>query len=113
MDTLGLGPPEVWASHADPKLVALLAGVAKELRIPLTAVNVESVGSTDSESFQDRKIPALTLHSLTSQTLDILHSSRDTLAQMKLDDYYRSYQLVAAYLAVLDVDWPPPAKNKK
>lgn len=112
MDTLGLGPPEVWASHADPKLVALLAGVARELNIPITAVNVDSVGTTDSESFRDKKIPALTLHSLTSQTLGILHSSRDTLSQIKLDDYYRSYELMAAYLAVLDADWPPPSKKK-
>lgn len=113
MDTLGLGPTEVWASHADPKLVALLAGVAKELNIPITAVNVDSVGTTDSESFRDKKIPALTLHSLTSQTLGVLHSSRDNLSQIKLDDYYRSYELVAAYLAVLDADWPPPVKNKR
>lgn len=110
MDTLGLGPPEVWASHADPKLVALLAGVAKELSIPLSAVNVDNVGSTDSESFRDKKIPAITVHSLTSQSLGILHSHRDQLSQIKLDDYYRSYELVAAFLAVLDADWPLPAK---
>ena len=113
MDTLGLGPTEVWASHADPKLVALLAGVAKALNLPISAMNVESVGSTDSESFRDKKIPAVTVHSLTQQTLGVLHSRQDTLREIKLDDYYRSYQLMAAFLAVLDSDWPPPETKRQ
>jgi Iap family predicted aminopeptidase len=102
LDTLGLGPTEVWLSHADPHLAGSLVALAKALTLPIGAVNVEEVGSSDSEQFARRKIPRITIHSLTQETLPILHSSRDKLSAMKLDDYYQSYRLLAAYLSYLD-----------
>jgi Zn-dependent M28 family amino/carboxypeptidase len=102
LDTLGLGPTAVWLSHADPNLARKLAGVAHALQLPISGVNVERVGSSDSEQFARRKVPRITIHSLTQKTLPILHSSRDKLAAMQLDDYYSSYRLLAAYLVYLD-----------
>jgi hypothetical protein len=104
MDTLGLAPSEVWASHSDKKLTNMLAVVAKLLNAPLTAANVERIGSSDSEQFAERKIPRITIHSLTQRTFDahILHSSNDKLSAINLDDYYQTYGLVAAYVAYLD-----------
>jgi putative aminopeptidase FrvX len=102
MDTLGLGPTEVWASHADPELVQRAAVVAHAMKLPLTAVNVERVGSTDSESFRDKKVPSITFHSLTQSTLHILHSRQDQLSEIKQDDYFDTYRLLAAYLSYLD-----------
>jgi hypothetical protein len=102
LDTLGLGPTAVWVSHADPQLVSKLAAVAQALKLPMSGVNVEQVGSSDSEQFARRKIPRITVHSLTQKTLPILHSSRDKLTAIQLDDYYSSYHLLAAYLTYLD-----------
>jgi hypothetical protein len=102
MDTLGLGDTEVWVSHADPELVEWLSGVAKSLNLPLKGVNVEKIGSTDSESFRSRKIPAITIHSLTQNTLEILHSPADTIDKVHLDQYYGTYRILQKYLAVLD-----------
>jgi hypothetical protein len=104
MDTLGLAPTEVWASHSDNLLVGVLAYTAKQLNLPLASVNVEQVGSTDAEQFAERKIPRITIHSLTQATWNarILHTSKDKLSAMRLDDYYRTYRLLAAYLALLD-----------
>jgi len=102
LDTLGLGPTAVWVSHADPNLARKLAGVAHALQLPISAINVDQVGSSDSEQFARRKVPRITIHSLTQKTLPILHSSRDKLAAMQLDDYYSSYRLLAAYLVYLD-----------
>jgi hypothetical protein len=65
-------------------------------------VNVGRVGDTDSTSFSNRSIPAITFHSLTQETLPILHSNRDVLAAVKRDDLYTSYQFLAAYLAFVD-----------
>ena len=103
MDTLGLGPSEVWTSHADPTLVRSIAGIAKSLKLPVSTMNVEAVGSTDSEQFRNKKIPAITIHSLTNQTLPVLHSRQDTIAQIKLNDYYDTYKLIAGFLAYLDL----------
>lgn len=104
MDTLGLAPTEVWASHSDKRLSAGIVFVAKQLNIPLTGVNVEAVGSTDSEQFATRKIPSITIHSLTQATWDarILHTSKDKFSAIHLDEYYQSYRLIAAYIAFLD-----------
>ena len=112
MDTLGLGPSEVWASRADPGLVQALGAMAKALNLPLTWVNVERVGSTDSEQFRVEGIPAITIHSLTQQTLSVLHSPNDNLDKIKFDDYYRTYRLIAGFLAYLDGEWKVPATNQ-
>lgn len=102
MDTLGLGPTAVWVSHSDRLLTAALGGIAHSLKLPISGVNVERVGSTDSEQFARRNIPRITIHSLTQNTLHILHSPRDNLSALRLDDYYDSYHLMAAYIAYLD-----------
>jgi hypothetical protein len=104
MDTLGLGETEIWASHADPMLIRLMGVAAAAVKLPVSVMNVEAVGSTDSESFREKKIPAITIHSLTAQTLPILHNSKDRIEAVDLDKYYRTYRLVLAYLAVLDQD---------
>ena len=102
MDTLGLGPTEMWLSHADPYLAAALRAVAKSLSLPLGVVNVDKVGSSDSEEFARRKIPRITIHSVTQQTWPILHSAQDNMKAVHLDDYYDSYRLIEGYLVYLD-----------
>jgi len=102
MDTLGLGPTEMWLSHADPYLAAALRAVAKSLSLPLGVVNVDKVGSSDSEEFARRKIPRITIHSVTQQTWPILHSSQDNMKAVHLDDFYDSYRLIEGYLVYLD-----------
>jgi Peptidase family M28 len=112
MDSLGLGPTEVWASHADIGLLQALRAVAATMHLPLEAVDVEEVGSTDSESFVPYGIPRITLHSVTQATLPILHSPNDRLSAIRMDDYYDSYRLIAAYLVYLDDGLKPPPAAK-
>jgi Zn-dependent M28 family amino/carboxypeptidase len=102
MDTLGVSSTKVWQSHADKELSNLLGQLAGAMKLPLAGVNVEAVGSTDSEQFRDAGIPAMTIHSITQETWPILHSPRDQLAAIKLDDYYQTYRLIAAYLSFID-----------
>ena len=112
-DSLGLGPTEVWASHADKVLLDALASVASASKLPLTTMNVDGA-SADSESFARYQIPRITLHSVTQHTLSILHSPLDKLAAIQINDYYDSYRLTAAYLAYLDEKLkPPPAPKSK
>ena len=114
MDTLGLAPTEIWVSHSDRRLTAALKAMANSMNLPLTGVNVEQVGSTDSEQFAARKIPSITVHSLTQQTWDarILHTTKDKIAAIRRDDYYQTYRLLSAYIAYLDglPPWPQAAK---
>jgi hypothetical protein len=104
MDTLGLGPPKVWGSHSDKLLTGALGSVAERLNVSVSIVDVERIGSTDSEQFAARRIPRITIHSLTQKTWDarILHTSRDKISVIRMDDYYQTYNLLAAYIAFLD-----------
>jgi putative aminopeptidase FrvX len=104
MDTLGLAPTEIWSSHSDKTLASDLVHIAKLLNVPVTGVNVEQVGSTDSVEFSALKIPSITIHSLNQQNYNarILHTSKDKFSAINLDDYYQTYRLLAAYIAYLD-----------
>jgi Peptidase family M28 len=104
MDTLGLGPTKVWGSHSDKLLTGALGYIAKQINAPVAIVDVEQVGSSDSEQFASREIPRITIHSLTQKTWEarVLHTTNDKISAINLDDYYQTYILVAAYLAFLD-----------
>ena len=102
LDTLGLGPTKVWASHSDPEALGLLLATAHATQLPLGTMNVDGFGESDEESFAKKKIKTVTIHSLTPDTAGVLHSSRDNLAAIKFDDFYDTYHLLAAYLAILD-----------
>ena len=102
LDSLGLAPTAIWLNRADPKLALALKVVADSLKLPLLATNVDQVGSTDSVSFSQRKIPSITIHSVNQQTWAILHSPNDKLAAVNTDAYFATYRLVSAYLVYLD-----------
>lgn len=102
MDTLGLSTTEVWLAKSDPRLTSALHGVALALKLPLSAVNVDRVGDSDEEPFAQRKIPVLMVHSITQETLGILHTPGDNYKAVNFDHYYDTYRLLSAYLEVLD-----------
>lgn len=104
MDTLGLAPTNVWLSRSDKRLVLALGSVGKLLDLTVSGVNFEQVGSSYSESFAKRKIPAITVHSMNQKLWNarIIHTSKDQLEAIRLDDYYGTYRLLAVYLVFLD-----------
>ncbi len=102
LDSLGLTPTKIELDRADKKLANAFAGVAGSLKLPFSVVNVHGVGLSDSDSFEDAKIPTINIHSVTTMTFPILHSPRDQMRAIHLDDYYDTYLLVRAYLAYLD-----------
>ena len=107
MDTLGLGATEIWSSHTDKRLQALIFHVAKAMNLSLSGADFGTNVSSDSVQFEALKIPSTTIHSLTQkraiQGFCILQKTISRL--IKLDDYYQSYRLISALLATLD-QWP-------
>ncbi len=65
LDTLGLSPTKVWANRADRVLMALAANVAGRLDLPLSGMNVDGAGDSDSRPFYEKKIPVIDFHSVT------------------------------------------------
>lgn len=103
LECLGLTSVKVWTSRSTPALVERLSEVAGTMGIQLEAINVEQVGDDDTHPFLSAHIPVLSLHSVTQETLRILHSERDRVDAIHFDDYYATYKLAAYYLAYLDV----------
>ena len=103
IDSLGLSDTKVWLSRADKTLARAAFGVAQSLKLPLGVVNVDKVGLSDSGPFIDRKVPSIDFHSVTQESLRILHSPQDTMSAVRMAEYETSYALLVAYLAYLDV----------
>ncbi len=101
LDCIGAGSTAVWTHHADPKLLTTLYDVALEAHSPIRNVDLVLMYD-DAMQFRKRRIPTLSIHSLTRQTMHVLHSRRDNLSALNLDHYYASYRLIVAYLACLD-----------
>jgi len=76
-------------------------------------MNVGKAGGADADSFQERHMPTITIHSMTNETWPILHSRRDQMTAMSLTDYYDTYRLIAAYLAYLDATLDTPGSPEK
>ena len=106
LECLGIGKTEVWTSHSEPILIRMLVAIAQSMSVPLTGVNVERVGTSDSESFAHVGIPRITIHAVTQDTLPLLHSKKDNFSAINADQYYDSYRLIAPYLVLLDQQIP-------
>jgi hypothetical protein len=102
IDTLGLENTRVWASDSAPDLVSLVFQVGKAAGLPVEIMNVDAYGNSDGISFKRHGVPVLTLHSVTPETIRILHSERDRIEAINMKDYYDSYNLIASFLAALD-----------
>ncbi len=100
LDCLGLGTTAVLTLSSSKDLMTYLTRVAGALKLRLRASNVQRAG-WDADSFS-RKIPKITLHSITARKGNVANSFSDNLDEVRWDDYYNSYILAAAYLAFLD-----------
>jgi hypothetical protein len=103
LECLGLGPMKVWVRRSTPELVARLREMAATMEMGLEGMNVDRVGDDDTHPFFNAHIPVISIHSLTQETLPILHSLRDRVSAVHPADYYNAYRLVAFYLAYLDL----------
>ena len=102
LDTLGLGPTKVWIGQSDPRLVSGLTYLSRTMDLPLEGMNLDGYGLSDEESFIRDRICTLTIHSITAETMHVLHRPADNPSALRIDDYYATYRLLAAYLNILD-----------
>jgi hypothetical protein len=109
LDTLGLGKTNAEKRLSDPRLFCFFEAVVNSAALPAGAVNADGVGTSDFAPFRRVGIPVLSVHSVTQETLSILHTDRDRLAALQRPAYYDSYRLLALYLMLLDVGLAPAA----
>jgi len=100
-DTFGLGYPLALRNASSSKMVKFAEDFAKEAKVNFTAVTIEGA-SSDSASFVEKKIPAITLSGLTSNWQQILHTSNDKLEKVNMDSVYLGYRFGVVFVSKLD-----------
>jgi Iap family predicted aminopeptidase len=101
LDSFGLSTPQVLDNASNRRLRDLAAELALEMDVPFDHARVE-VANADSSSFLRKKIPAVTLHGLSSDWYEILHTERDQPSMVNPTSVYLGYRLALALLAKLD-----------
>ncbi|MBO0723214.1 MAG: M20/M25/M40 family metallo-hydrolase [Blastocatellia bacterium] len=101
MDSFGLDDLQVIDDISSKKLVKLVENLAKEENVPFKRVYF-SGGSSDSDSFLKKNIPAITLHGLSSNWKNILHTGFDKPTMIKPEGVYQGYRLALALLVDID-----------
>jgi hypothetical protein len=75
---------------------------SRALKLDFRGVNVDRVGTTDSQSFKEANSPVLCLHSVTQETWPVINGSRDVWSAVSWSDYYDTHRFVSALLRYLD-----------
>jgi Zn-dependent M28 family amino/carboxypeptidase len=106
LDSIGLTPTKCWPNGSSPELMRYAAIIARTLKLDFQGINVDRIGTTDSESFRKAHIPVLSLHSVTQETWRLINNPSDVWSAVSWQDYYDSYKLISALLAYLDREPP-------
>ncbi len=103
IDSIGLaGPIHVWAGRADNFLLTSAAMVADRTKLLIRADTLDNRYDSDASAFIAWHIPVIDFHSLSRDTLPLLHSKRDVRTALDPQSYYNHYKFLVAYLAYLD-----------
>ncbi len=106
LDSLGLTATKCWVHGSTRELAEAAAKVAAAMKLDFQGVNVERVGTTDSQPFLEAHIPVLCLHSVTQETWPVINGSRDVWSAVSWKDYYDTHKLVSALLRYFDQTLP-------
>ncbi len=100
-DSFGQGYPMALRNASSSKMVKFAEDFAKESKINFNAVDIEGA-SSDSASFVEKKVPAITLSGLSSNWQSILHSSSDQVEKVNMDSVYLGYRFGLVFVSKLD-----------
>ncbi len=103
IDSIGLpGPIRVWAGRSDDVLLSSAALVADRTKTSIRADVLDKRYDSDAAAFMAWHIPIIDFHSLSQDTLPLLHSKRDIRTALDPNSYYNQYKFLVAYLEYLD-----------
>jgi Zn-dependent M28 family amino/carboxypeptidase len=92
IDSLGLAPPQLADNMSSSKLGQFTADLAKEMNMPFSRARIEGANS-DSSSFIEKKIPAVTIHGMSNKWPEFLHTGNDQASKVNAMSVYLGYRL--------------------
>ncbi|HMT07362.1 MAG TPA: M28 family peptidase [Pyrinomonadaceae bacterium] len=78
LDSFGLGYPFVLQNASNPKLIKVAKELGETLKVPVSVAEIPGA-SSDSASFNNIDIPAITLSALSAKWPEIMHQSKDKI----------------------------------
>lgn len=109
-DSFGMAVPQVLTNISDRKLTDLAEDVSKDMGIPFGKAGID-LASSDSASFRQQNIPAVTLHGLGPRWADTIHSSKDKFENIVPNSVYIGYRHGLVMLTRID-EMPCGSFNK-
>ena len=101
LDSFGQGAPMALANASSSKMLRHAEALGKESNFKFNSVTIEGARS-DSVSFIEKKIPAITLSGLNNEWTEIMHSSNDSVERVKIDSVYFNYRFAGFYVSKVD-----------
>jgi len=101
IDSLGLAPPQVAENMSSKKLSQFTEDTAKEMKMPFARASIDGAFS-DSNAFIEKKIPAVTIHGMSNDWPNILHSGNDQVSKINPISVYLAYRLALAMIVSID-----------
>jgi len=101
LDSFGLAMPQILSNVSTIALEKFTRTVADKAKVPISSAPVD-IASADSSWFKRKGIPAVTLHGLSAQWQEIIHTARDKPDRIQAASVYLGYVLSLNLLAQLD-----------
>ncbi len=101
VDGVGLTTPQSLTNVSSKKLTALSGELAKKIEVPFEPIFIANA-SSDSASFKDKKIPAISIVGMSAEWPKIYHSKNDQAARVNPNNVYLSYKLALSLITTIN-----------
>lgn len=102
VDSFGLSYPQVLENASSPKMTTAAKDLAAELKMPFSSASLSGLADSDSSSFKDKDIPAITFHGLSSSFQKYIHSSNDKVENINSSSVRLGYNFLFQYIKKID-----------
>ena len=103
LDSFGFTTPQALENISDKKLMNLARQTSAEMKIPYFQTSVAGA-SSDSASFRQAKIPAISIHGMSENWRDYLHTNKDAASEIDFQTIYTSYLFAVKLTKKIDAE---------
>ncbi|HEX4951694.1 MAG TPA: M20/M25/M40 family metallo-hydrolase [Blastocatellia bacterium] len=101
VDGISLTTPQSLTNVSTKKLTELSKELAKKINVPFEPIFIGNA-SSDSVSFKDKKIPAISIVGMSQDWPKIYHSKNDQAARVNPNNVYLSYRLALELVTTIN-----------
>ncbi len=101
VDGVGLTTPQSLTNVSSKKLTELSKELAKKIDVPFEPIFIGNA-SSDSDSFKNKKIPAISIVGMSAEWPKIYHSKNDQAVRVNPNYVYQSYKLALTLITTIN-----------